>query len=43
MLTLDGTRATEVTSFVTPYTRGPAENDSPLNVLERFGLPDRLD
>jgi RNA polymerase sigma-70 factor (ECF subfamily) len=43
VLTLDGTRATEVTSFVTPYTRGPARERFAADLLERFGLPDRLD
>jgi RNA polymerase sigma-70 factor (ECF subfamily) len=43
VLTLDGTRATEVTSFVTPYTRGPARERFAADVLGRFGLPDRLD
>jgi RNA polymerase sigma-70 factor (ECF subfamily) len=43
VLTLDGMRATEVTSFVTPYTRGPTRERFAADVLERFGLPDRLD
>jgi RNA polymerase sigma-70 factor, ECF subfamily len=43
VLTLEGTRATEVTSFVTPYTRGPARQRFAADVFERFGLPDRLD
>ena len=43
VLTLEGTRATEVTSFVTPYTRGPARERFAADVFERFGLPDRLD
>jgi RNA polymerase sigma-70 factor (ECF subfamily) len=43
VLTLDRTRATEVTSFVTPYTSGPARERFAADVLERFGLPDRLD
>jgi RNA polymerase sigma-70 factor (ECF subfamily) len=43
VLTLDGTRASEVTSFVTPYTHGPARERFAADVLERFGLPDRLD
>jgi RNA polymerase sigma-70 factor (ECF subfamily) len=42
VLTLDGTWATEVTSFVTPYTRGPARERFAADVLQRFGLPDRL-
>ena len=43
VLTLEGTRATEVTSFVTPYTRGPARERFAADVFERFGLPDRLE
>jgi RNA polymerase sigma-70 factor (ECF subfamily) len=43
VLTLDGTRATEVTSFVTPQTRGPARERFAADVLGRFGLPSRLD
>jgi RNA polymerase sigma-70 factor, ECF subfamily len=43
VLTLQGARATEVTSFVTPYTRGPAREHFAADVFERFGLPDRLD
>jgi RNA polymerase sigma-70 factor, ECF subfamily len=43
VLTLDGARATEVTSFVTPYSRGPARERFATDVLGRFGLPDRLD
>jgi RNA polymerase sigma-70 factor, ECF subfamily len=43
VLTLDGTKASEVTSFVTPYTRGPAREKFAADVLARFGLPDRLD
>ena len=43
VLTLEGTRASEVTSFVTPYTRGPARERFAAQVFERFGLPDRLD
>jgi RNA polymerase sigma-70 factor (ECF subfamily) len=43
VLTLEGTRATEVTSFVTPYTRGPARQRVAADVFERFGLPDRLE
>jgi hypothetical protein len=29
--------------FVTPYTRGPARERFAADVLERFGLPDRVD
>ena len=43
VLTLEGTRATEVTSFVTPYTRGPARERFAADVFERFGLPDRFE
>ena len=43
VLTLEGSRATEVTSFVTPYTRGPARERFAADVFERFGLPDRLE
>jgi RNA polymerase sigma-70 factor, ECF subfamily len=43
VLTLDGPRATEVTSFVTPSTRGPARERFAADVLRGFGLPDRLD
>jgi RNA polymerase sigma-70 factor, ECF subfamily len=43
VLTLEGGRASEVTSFVTPYTRGPARERFAVDVLERFGLPDRVD
>ena len=43
VLTLEGTRATEVTSFVTPYTQGPARERFAADVFERFGLPDRLE
>ena len=39
VLTLDGPLATEVTSFVTPYTRGPARERFAVDVLRRFGLP----
>ena len=42
VLTLDGTRASEITSFVTPYSRGPARERFAADVFERFGLPDRL-
>jgi RNA polymerase sigma-70 factor (ECF subfamily) len=43
VLTLDGTRATEITSFVTPHTRGTSRARFAADVLGRFGLPDRLD
>jgi RNA polymerase sigma-70 factor, ECF subfamily len=43
VLTLHGALATEVTSFVTPYTHGPARERFTADVFGRFGLPDRLD
>ncbi len=43
VLTLEGTRATEVTSFVTPHARGPARERFAADIFERFGLPHRLD
>jgi RNA polymerase sigma-70 factor (ECF subfamily) len=43
VLTLDGPRASEVTSFVTPHSRGPARERFASDVLGRFGLPARLD
>jgi RNA polymerase sigma-70 factor, ECF subfamily len=43
VLTLSGARADEVTSFVTPYTRGLAREQFAADVLARFGLPGRLD
>ena len=42
MLTIDGDRAAEVVSFVTPYTDGPARARFAADVLARFGLPERL-
>jgi RNA polymerase sigma-70 factor (ECF subfamily) len=43
VLTLDGAEATEVTAFVTPYTRGPARERFAADVFGRFGVPARLD
>ena len=42
VLALDGTRATDVTSFVTPYTTGSARDEFATEVLGRFGLPAEL-
>jgi RNA polymerase sigma-70 factor, ECF subfamily len=42
VLTLDGARATEVTSFVTPYTQGPARERFGADFLVRFNLPAKL-
>jgi RNA polymerase sigma-70 factor, ECF subfamily len=42
VLTLDGGLATAVTSFVTPYTRGPARDRFGVELIARFGLPGRL-
>ena len=43
VLSLDGARISEVTSFVTPYTRGPARERFAADVFMRFGLPERVD
>jgi RNA polymerase sigma-70 factor, ECF subfamily len=43
VLTLDGTWTTEVTSFVTPSTRGRSRERFAADVLQRFGLPARLE
>jgi RNA polymerase sigma-70 factor (ECF subfamily) len=43
VLTLEGAQATEVTSFVTPYTRGAARDEFAAEVLARFGLPFEAD
>jgi RNA polymerase sigma-70 factor (ECF subfamily) len=43
VLTLDGSRVTEVTAFVSPHTSGPARERFAADVLGRFGLPERLD
>jgi RNA polymerase sigma-70 factor (ECF subfamily) len=42
VLTLEGARATEVTSFVTPYTDAPARTRFAADILGRFSLPDRI-
>jgi RNA polymerase sigma-70 factor, ECF subfamily len=43
VLTLDGARASEVTSFVAPHMGGPSRQRFAADVLQRFGLPDRLE
>jgi RNA polymerase sigma-70 factor, ECF subfamily len=43
VLTLAGTEATQITAFVTPYTRGPARERYAADVFGRFGLPDRIE
>jgi RNA polymerase sigma-70 factor, ECF subfamily len=43
VIALDGEELTEVTSFVTPYTRGPARERFAADVLARFGLPAAVD
>jgi RNA polymerase sigma-70 factor, ECF subfamily len=43
VLTLSGAHATEVTSFVTPYTEDTARQRFAADVFERFGLPARVD
>jgi hypothetical protein len=43
VLTMGGAHVTEVISFVTPDTRGPARERFAVDVLVRCGLPDRLD
>jgi RNA polymerase sigma-70 factor, ECF subfamily len=39
VITLHGTKATGVTSFVTPHSRGPARERFATEVFGRFGLP----
>jgi RNA polymerase sigma-70 factor (ECF subfamily) len=43
VLTLRGTVATEITAFVSPYTRGPARERYAADVFRGFGLPERLE
>jgi RNA polymerase sigma-70 factor, ECF subfamily len=43
VLTLEGTIATDVTSFATPHTRGPDRERFATEVFGRFDLPARLD
>jgi hypothetical protein len=42
VLTLESARATDITSFVTPQTRGPDRERFAAEVFGRFGLPDKL-
>ncbi len=42
VLTLEGTEATEVTSFVTPLTHGPARKAFAADVFGRLGLPEAV-
>jgi RNA polymerase sigma-70 factor (ECF subfamily) len=42
VLTLDGSLVGAVTSFVAPYTQGPARERFALDVFDRLGLPGRL-
>jgi RNA polymerase sigma-70 factor, ECF subfamily len=43
VLTLRGARVQEVTAFVVPATSGPDRERFAADVLDRFGLPDRVD
>jgi RNA polymerase sigma-70 factor, ECF subfamily len=43
VVTLRGTTVCAVTSFVTPYTRGPARERFATDVFARFGLPAEVD
>ncbi len=43
VVTVEGTKLTEVTAFVTPYTAGPARDRFAADVFGRFGLPERID
>jgi RNA polymerase sigma-70 factor (ECF subfamily) len=43
VLTLDGALVTEITAFVTPFTRGPARERFAVDVFDRFGLPGHID
>ncbi|HET6954565.1 MAG TPA: sigma-70 family RNA polymerase sigma factor [Acidimicrobiales bacterium] len=42
VLTLDGTRATDITSFVAPQTHGPEREQFATEIFDRFGLPHQL-
>jgi len=43
VLTLEGTQATDITSFVAPQTRGPDRERFAAEVFDRFGLPHQLE
>jgi RNA polymerase sigma-70 factor, ECF subfamily len=43
VLTLHGATATDVTSFVSPHTRGPDRRRFATDLFGRFGLPDQID
>jgi RNA polymerase sigma-70 factor, ECF subfamily len=43
VVTLDGSIVTEITAFVTPFTRGRAREEFAAEVFERFGLPGHID
>jgi RNA polymerase sigma-70 factor (ECF subfamily) len=43
VLTLDGPLVTQITAFVTPFTRGSARERFAADVFERFGLPKHVD
>jgi RNA polymerase sigma-70 factor, ECF subfamily len=43
VLTLDGDLVTEVTAFVTPFTRGSAREQFGADVFQRFGLSKHID
>jgi RNA polymerase sigma-70 factor (ECF subfamily) len=43
VLTLEGARVIEVTSFVTPHSQGPTRERFAGDVFARFGLSERLD
>jgi RNA polymerase sigma-70 factor, ECF subfamily len=43
VLTLDGALVTDITAFLSPFTRGPARERFAVDVFERFGLPDHVD
>jgi RNA polymerase sigma-70 factor (ECF subfamily) len=43
VLTLSGNLVTEITAFVTPFTRGSAREQFGADVFRRFGLPEHID